>query len=507
MSAHLFARLLRRTTHHPTENPRSSRSTRLRVELLEAREVPANLVWTNTAGDGNFGSVGNWLNLDTGLVALLPPGINDDLYFDGNVSHEGCAGLTEAMRYSRFGIPIGPPGEYNSVNLVNGYSGTVVTLTGFTTRALTIESGALAQPLGSLSDVRVSQFFDWTGGVVGVSHANTSHPGFIASDSTLYLMGSSLSIIDPSAGGTVATGSTLSFENTNGIGSTATFHSGTVNFVGGAGVVIDALCTVTAETKPAAVTFVDTPQPGSAAKYLRVKAGGKMYVRSEVEATGGTFDSAIPVMNYGLFQVEKNATAVIRGAVSLGNPATDPSFYQDSETAAIKIENGSKLVTDKGLSFLGGTLATLAKANPPQGFVQKATIAGKVSLSSGHVYINQGTDPHVFGTLVFESDVWLGAVTLHVVVDGRPPGTGDAGKSDLFDFRACLRDGLAQPVLSVKTINVPEGGVNQNQTWEFVKAAHPITAPKPTVVSETEGVTYQVIDVDQNRGWWLKPTT
>jgi hypothetical protein len=271
-------------------------------------------------------------------------------------------------------------------------------------------------------------------------------------------------------------------------------------------VAIDAFCTVHAEVKPAAVTFVDTPQPGPMAKFIRVKSGGKMYVSGAAGAGGGTFDSTLPVMNYGLFQVERNATAVIRGAIALGNPATDPSFYQDSENAAIKIENGSKLVTEKGLSFLNGTLATLAKSDPPHGFAQTATIVGKVSLTSGHVYINQGAGPHVFGTLVFESDVWLGAVTLHLVVDGRAPGTGDAGKSDLFDFRASLLDGLAQPVLKVKTVNVPQDGLNQNQTWEFVKAANPITAPKPTVVSETEGVSFQIIDVNQNRGWWLKPT-
>ena len=507
MLAPLFARLFGRTTHHPIEQ-RQARRPRLRAEPLEGREVPANLVWTNATGDGNFCTAANWRNLDTGWTALLAPSVGDDLYFDGDVSNASCDNMKPAG-VGNIPLPGGPSLliEYGSVNLIDGYSGTVTVPMGFSTETLVIESGAISQPLGSCSEVWVSQFFGWTGGVLGGTHADTSHPNFAASNSTLHLLAGSISVIDPGAGGTVSTGSTLSFESALGVGSTATIHSGTVNFVGGLGVVINAGCTVTAEVKPATATFTGTPQPGPMAKFIRVKSGGKMYVRSAVEADGGTFDSALPVMNYGLFQVEKNATAVIRGAIALGNPATDPSFYQDSENAAIKIENGSKLVTEKGLSFLNGTLATLAKANPPQGFAQTATIAGKVSLTAGHIYINQGTNLHVFGTLVFESDVWLGAVTLHVVVDGRAPGTGDAGKSDLFDFRAGLLDGLAQPVLSIKTVNVPQGGVNQNQTWEFVKAAHPITAPKPTVVSETEGVTFQIIDVNQNRGWWLKPTT
>jgi hypothetical protein len=519
MFSPLFARLLRHHSRTPAEpNRASSRGpTRLRVEALEPREVPAHLVWTNATGTGFFGIGANWFNLDTNRVAMLAPGADDDLYFDGDVSDASCDGMLEPIKVRQpklgdlfiegdppvGGDPLIGPDQYHSVNLIDGYSGTVAAPTGFRTGRLVIESGAIAQTAGSCSDIWVSQAFLWTGGTLGGSHAGTGNPDFVASNSTLHLLGGSTSIIDPGAGQTVATGSTLSFEAEFGAGSTATFYSGTVAFVGGLGVVIDALCTVNAEVSPATAKFVDTPQPGATAKLITIKTGGKMYVRG---ADGGTFDSAIPVMNFGLFQVEKNATAIIRGAIPLGNAATDPSFYQDTEAAAIKIENGSKLVTEKGLSFLNGTLATLANANPPQGFAQTATVSGKVSLSGGHVYVCENTNPHVFGTLVFESDVWLGAVTLHVVVDGRAPGTGDAGKSDVFDFKAGLLDGLAQPVLKVKTINTPQGGVNQNQTWEFVKAASPITALKPTVVSETPGVNFQIIDVDQNKKWRLQPT-
>jgi hypothetical protein len=167
------------------------------------------------------------------------------------------------------------------------------------------------------------------------------------------------------------------------------------------GLTIDNLCTVNAQVTPAAATFVDTPQPGPMAKLILVKSGGKMFVRSADEAAGGTFESAIPLMNCGTFQVEKNATAVIKGAVPVGDPATRPSIYQNFAGAAICIENGSKLVAEKGISLLAGKLSTLAKANPPQNFSQTATDVGKVSLSGGDVYICEGSNPHVFGTLVF----------------------------------------------------------------------------------------------------------
>jgi hypothetical protein len=510
----VFARLFGKPVHRslaecpPRARPRGGVKTRLRVESLEPREVPASFVWTNATGDGYYGTAGNWFNLTTNSTATWNPVANDDVYFDGDVSSANCNFLFAAMGQTQ--PPGSPPtpsaGEYRSVNLIDGYAGTVSTSSGFRTGTLTMESGAISQSMGNMSDVWVSQTFDWTGGTLGGTHANTATAGFAASHSTLHLLGGSTTTIDPGAGNAVAAGSTLRFESALGVGSTGTVHSGAVNFVGGLGVVIDNLCTLTAEVTPATATFVDTPQPGAAAKQILVKAGGKMFVRSALEADGGTFDSAIPLMNSGTFQIEKNATAVIRGAVPVGDAATNPSILQDAAGAAIRIENGSKLVAEKGISLLGGTLATLAKANPPQNFAQTATIVGKVSLSAGDVYICEGSNSHVFGTLVFESDVWLGAVTLHIVVDGRAPGTGDAGMCDLLDFKARLLDGLAQPVIKVTTINMPQGGVNQNQTWEFARVANPITAVKPTVTSETTGVNYQVMDADQNRRWWLKPT-
>ena len=502
----LLTRLFR---PEPVGRPR----TRLRAEALEAREVPASLVWTNATGDGMFWNSANWLNLSTGGSAAVGPSGGDDLYFDGDVSSANCNGIAWAsMRlptptYSGgFVTATVTASDYNSVNLIDGYAGTVAATGGFNTRVLVVESGAIAQMYGSASEVLVSHTFLWTGGTLGGSHANPDDPNFAASNSTIRLLGGSTSVIDPGAGNAVAAGSTLTFDTANGLASTAVFRGGTVRFVGGAGVVVDSLSTVTAETGAATVTFTDTPQPGAAAKMIRVKAGGKVYVRGTGGENGGTFETAIPVMNYGLFQVERGATAVVKGAVPVGTPETHPSFYQDTDGAAIRIENGSRLVTEKGLSLIKGTLATLAAADPPQGSGQSAAVGGKVSLAGGHVFICEGTAPHVFGTLVFENDVWLGAVTLHVTVDGRPPGTGDAGKSDLFDFRGGLLDGLAQPVVKVATVNVPSGGLNKNQMWEFVKATQPIAAVKPTVVSETAGVNYQVMDVTQNTAWVFRPT-
>ena len=50
------------------------RRTRLGLEALEAREVPATVTWINPAG-GNWNVAANW---DTGAV----PGIDDDAVID-----------------------------------------------------------------------------------------------------------------------------------------------------------------------------------------------------------------------------------------------------------------------------------------------------------------------------------------------------------------------------------------------------------------------------------------
>ena len=85
----LLTRLFR---PRPAARPR----TRLRAEALEAREVPASLVWTNAAGDGMFWNSANWLDLGTSGVAAVGPSGGDDLYFDGDVSSANCNGIAWA---------------------------------------------------------------------------------------------------------------------------------------------------------------------------------------------------------------------------------------------------------------------------------------------------------------------------------------------------------------------------------------------------------------------------
>src|SRR4051812_37727183 len=56
---------------------------RLGLEPLDARDVPANLGWTNLTGDGLFDTPANWRDLDTGQPAIAPPAPNDNLVYDG----------------------------------------------------------------------------------------------------------------------------------------------------------------------------------------------------------------------------------------------------------------------------------------------------------------------------------------------------------------------------------------------------------------------------------------
>lgn len=62
---------------------------RLSLEACEAREVPANLVWTNTADNGLFGVAANWRDLDTNVTATAAPVQGDTLIFDGELLDVG----------------------------------------------------------------------------------------------------------------------------------------------------------------------------------------------------------------------------------------------------------------------------------------------------------------------------------------------------------------------------------------------------------------------------------
>src|SRR5436190_20545184 len=73
-------------------SPRPGVTFRPQVEVLDTRDVPITLTWTNALGTGVATAAGNW-RLDSGQSSTRPPQQGDTLVFDGTVSIASCTGL------------------------------------------------------------------------------------------------------------------------------------------------------------------------------------------------------------------------------------------------------------------------------------------------------------------------------------------------------------------------------------------------------------------------------
>lgn len=204
-------------THSPPPFDRRPRTPARRgprfrpgLDVLESREVLASLTWLGTADPGNFDNPSNWWNNDTQSLAALAPAAGDDLYFDGSVSSADCvnmhaAGPTAPPPPGGGGTLSGMSGEdptpiggnYNSVNLVNNYAGTVTFTSAIGTANYVQTSGSIAQPTSG-TDLTVTSMFNWTGGTLNSS----------AYSAIVRLIGATATI-NAGADNTIITGSTL----------------------------------------------------------------------------------------------------------------------------------------------------------------------------------------------------------------------------------------------------------------------------------------------------------
>jgi hypothetical protein len=151
--------ILQRLWSRYTPTPkRTSRRTRLGLERLEARDVPATFIWSLNMPEatGIWDNPGNWFSPDGGVGV---PGAGDDVIFDGTFANSNVALLGART--------------VNSLTSVNGYSGTV-NLDGsdFTiTNGGSWNSGNLGPGLLHLA----GGFLNWDGG----NFNDTSSPGLI----------------------------------------------------------------------------------------------------------------------------------------------------------------------------------------------------------------------------------------------------------------------------------------------------------------------------------------
>lgn len=427
---------------------------RPRLEGFEDRLVPDAYTWVGTDTSNNPLDPNNWSPHQV-------PTDTDDLYFDGTASNEDFYSVSTQNRFQ-------------SVHLVNGYSGSVTFSGGLTVADLELRSGNLSQPATSQTTTDlVYESFTWTGGVLNDTTNSADleiYPGATAT-------------IDPGEGNTLITGMFLTFEidqDDTGIpGAQGTFNSGTVQFNNNAGVIIGgafASLNMATVTMNPGVTF-QTAGLG----IISVNAGGQCLINGP-----GIYQSALPIQVMGgILKIEGSATASFTGQLPGGR---QPSVYMDTtQSSRIYIRDGSSLAATFGVRLDGGKLSTLPGA---AGASQTATIETSLVNNNGaDVVINDDDfDPpggsHTPGILKCTGEVrWNGGTFRPVINSGNR--TCDLWETD-EDFVVGGTAGLAPG-----TIN---GVAPAGTTFLFLKADPNdggITGAAPPVNSPT--VTYTVI--------------
>jgi len=150
-------------------------SARPSFEQLEDRCVPATLIYAGV-NNGLWSDPTNWLE-DTGVATLDPPGPNDTVIFDGNVSlpkETWTGGVTEVASV----IIDGPWDKNIQITTAQHHSSSLRVNTSFTMNAA--DAGLTSGATGGNSNLFVSSHgasFTWTGGTIADVNVNIGYGG------------------------------------------------------------------------------------------------------------------------------------------------------------------------------------------------------------------------------------------------------------------------------------------------------------------------------------------
>lgn len=456
MLSQLLARVSPNTARRKCAPPRRFRLT---VEALEGRDVPVSLTWV---GDGTytFMSSVNWSPSQT-------PASGDDLYFDGSKSLVGAAMITP------------PTIVFNSIHLVNGYTGTVSIYNTGTFAEIELTKGTI-QLTGS--DISVSSKLTWTGGNITISSGSVSR--------TVHILSGATATCTPGAGNTVSTGATLSFESTGGTGSQGTFNPGNYTFTNGADLDVNAYSTV--ELKPTEQDKVNLKAVGAGSQ-LNVKGG----MAIGMGGIGGDLEMPLYVSG-GIFTIRAPSTYSFSGlALTKADLPADPGAGSvEMSSGRIEIQHGATLkATGNGVKVSGGTLATIKNGDAAQ---SNAVIDGKLTNSGAIISIlydatvrKVGTGTVFFGILEVKKtfDWTAGTYTPAVYAPGH-----DVNKADRILAREAITantggSGTVAPIAidgdGKPNIMNPVPG----QSWIILVSDASITgANPPNVIGKWDGL-------------------
>lgn len=448
-----------------------AQSTRLSLQTLESREVPANLYWLGYSSD--FTDPANW----GGAI----PSSADHLYFTGPTSPPPSppppgmpppppvppSGSNTSTTFVKGPInppipyaPTSLPDNYAGVHILNNYSGTL-------TIPFNISFGAYEQTSGNTytpgTDVTVTSTFSWTGGNVNTSSTAGEYR----------IQGVPLGTVNPN-GGTVSSGSTMRIEPnpTSLIGSVVTFLAGTIDWLGGEGIIVDRFSIADIKPAPGAVVTFDAKTSG---KEIQILENGTATIHALDRPSGNTQLAQFDGVNYsventgGTFKVHDRTNAKLTGGVAYLGVGGQPAFVAVKQTSGLtQLEAASKITTnaDSGVLFEGGTFEVLNIDNV--NLVQpEAVIDGAVLFGGTATLTMSGTK---YGVLSISKYMKWSGGEIKMAIGKKPDGSV---VSDLIAVVGKVTIS-SNPKLTVRWTNeVP--GMAKNVSWDLITSADEIT--------------------------------
>jgi hypothetical protein len=454
--------------HSHRNVPRPREAFRPQLESLDDRIVPATLRWTDALGnftDPNSASYAqNWQVLvdpvnNIWAPAAQAPQYGDDVVFDGSMFGgpsplQDCNGLHV--------LPGSGPNSFNSVQLINGYSGTVTlgddASGGLTTSTLNLTSGAISQPDPGLTDLTVLSNLNWTGGTLN-SSPNLANLIISGTNTT--------ATFAPTNGGTVNLGDNISLQNS----AVATMNAGTLNATN-ANEVIDLTQNCGMQVNPGAnssYTIATNVQSGveldlDANSYLTVLTG-------TFRQKGYLYNGILHDTGYtgGIFTLMPGTSAVF------SSPDGQPKTLVQQSAGITQLYGGSTLDvgTTNNVNFGHGTLTTLYGGGSSDATIKAATV--KV-YGGGDIFIDGGDPVHQFGTLTVDGNTdWISG-TFHPFVQ---EAAGGATQSDIWNCTGTfsITGGFGGATFAPAALNESDNPImpDSGLTWTMITAAQGIT--------------------------------
>lgn len=411
--------------------------TRLSLESLDARVVPAIYTWT-----GMYGSdatlLANWAAGDP--VNELPGGDDTIIfnYVDPKLGTPNCDGLVSGGAVNGL--------SFADMQLWGNYNGTVTFGSALTTGAYSQDGGATAQTQFD-HELIVTGSFTWTGGVLN----NT------AVLSNVTITGSSATaLFAPVGAGTVYTGNNIILA----AGAQADFEAGTYTFTNNGEVNVGDDCGADVNV----VTITST------VKYVGVKQINVTGADALFRVTGpGTFDgTGVPLYNSdGLVDIVGKATVKLGGAVTVLGNTFQSSYYQNGTSGRLHIQNGSNLDVENTARITDGVLKTFYNSNLPDNVTdQTATLTGSLSVSGGIVEISAKELLLIkrYGTFFVTETVNLTGGTYVPGINSTTSGTNDHWESG-SNFTVAVGNTATLAPRNSNGVNTVANGV-----WNIIKS-------------------------------------